>query len=993
MTVFIGRNVQRYATMLEMPAEIETIIASTRSAGKKIVPFLGSAASMFEPTSLPSWYKFIAMILSALEDQVPEAKEIVLSRQIVDDLYAGRIKAFEVTEAIAQRLGSDYLTVISSLANHEPNAFHGWIAEGLKNGDFPAIITTNFDRCIEDALVARGLRLCELTGDETTDRAALDEQSRIDQAKHVVVAYNPRGFKLLAQFPGIIGRESHAFILKLHGTARHPESCVDTAAQRLQGLSAPIAHVLSVILQRFPLFFMGFGGGDLETGLNYLRLQSERDLATVHWLVRPGDAEPDVFKMLARQMGNRFQIVRAAIPGKITGINTALASRIKQWGSDIGTFWARLVMIDLAALVGASEAVMRRLVLPVSADPGASKGINAAITKAIASRPDIGTSTSDQVAISTCVNQAADALARGDVREGFKRASDAVRLMRKGFPDARSLPDSWVPTAMLALSLEAAGLEDLAYTFGRDALEQAILAGSIEGIKFIERWIKDSHLSARESIVSTDAMKTSPVMIGPELLSYVPAFDNTNALLLGIPEATYIKAELHRALLTSDKVVIGPNFLLNSRVFITEVLSRDGKPDERYLGLIRPLLPRHQKVKKAGVQVDIDFVSNENPIAEYRTECQVNRADFLHEKIDPSYYTALDAFYSKHRDLFYWYDFDTIAGNYGGRTLGLLERKETVNNFSGDDAARVAEIIPAMREFVRACLEGGMLTRSQLYKFGNLFREPTSDAAFKKEFADAIARLGDTAAKTVMDARNEAIGKPWFYHHLFTILADSAYMTNLPIVFRFALSIDEQAKKLFDIISPIVKAELGKDVIFRMKSSTGTIRSIELARIDIEDILRLRESSPGIEFRKAFRDVSKFIGRESELVGIQSAYYEYIKKELTPPEEREIPPDISPEQPRAITPDILGPLAITVSRSRPISPMYDIPALDFPGLVPMVPVENVDGSDDMKKQIEQIKKVLVYSSPDNPWVKLYYDHVRFPGGKEGRYNVIVENDG
>ncbi len=47
----------------------------------------------------------------------------------------------------------------------------------------------------------------------------------------------------------------------------------------------------------------------------------------------------------------------------------------------------------------------------------------------------------------------------------------------------------------------------------------------------------------------------------------------------------------------------------------------------------------------------------------------------------------------------------------------------------------------------------------------------------------------------------------------------------------------------------------------------------------------------------------------------------------------------------------------------------------------------------MTDKIEKIKEELVYSSPDNPWIKLYYDRVRFPDGHEGRYNRLIEGDG
>ncbi len=47
----------------------------------------------------------------------------------------------------------------------------------------------------------------------------------------------------------------------------------------------------------------------------------------------------------------------------------------------------------------------------------------------------------------------------------------------------------------------------------------------------------------------------------------------------------------------------------------------------------------------------------------------------------------------------------------------------------------------------------------------------------------------------------------------------------------------------------------------------------------------------------------------------------------------------------------------------------------------------------MKSRIKKLEERLVYSDEKNPWVKLYFDRVRFPDEREGYYNRIVEGDG
>lgn len=44
----------------------------------------------------------------------------------------------------------------------------------------------------------------------------------------------------------------------------------------------------------------------------------------------------------------------------------------------------------------------------------------------------------------------------------------------------------------------------------------------------------------------------------------------------------------------------------------------------------------------------------------------------------------------------------------------------------------------------------------------------------------------------------------------------------------------------------------------------------------------------------------------------------------------------------------------------------------------------------MSARIERQEAVLVYSDPENPWVHLYFDRVKWPNGTLGRFNRIVE---
>jgi len=66
------------------------------------------------------------------------------------------------------------------------------------------------------------------------------------------------------------------------------------------------------------------------------------------------------------------------------------------------------------------------------------------------------------------------------------------------------------------------------------------------------------------------------------------------------------------------------------------------------------------------------------------------------------------------------------------------------------------------------------------------------------------------------------------------------------------------------------------------------------------------------------------------------------------------------------------------------------------------PVEPANEKDiqDMRKvqikidhaKVEKTEEILAYSDPENHWVKVYFDKVKFPNGESGRYNRIIENN-
>jgi len=150
--------------------------------GKDIVIMAGAGVSVAPPASLPGWSKMASAIASVLCDRLvrddPKFKGMAgflpqLEQQREDHRLPPDYQA-QVLEEVAGILyfeGLQALDVTCGNANHEA------IADLVATGRVKAIVTTNFDRLIEQALARRGLSFdCARTDDEFE---ALASRSRL----------------------------------------------------------------------------------------------------------------------------------------------------------------------------------------------------------------------------------------------------------------------------------------------------------------------------------------------------------------------------------------------------------------------------------------------------------------------------------------------------------------------------------------------------------------------------------------------------------------------------------------------------------------------------------------------------------------------------------------------------------------------------------------------------------------------------------------------
>ncbi len=98
-------------------------------------------------------------------------------------------------------------------------------------------------------------------------------------------------------------------ILKIHGSARAEDGLIDTVGQKLRGLAPLVRARLSELFAAHPLLVVGFSGGDLEFGSDYLSLHSvPAGVDRLFWTTRPGDP-PVSDPVLLQLVNNRGHFI------------------------------------------------------------------------------------------------------------------------------------------------------------------------------------------------------------------------------------------------------------------------------------------------------------------------------------------------------------------------------------------------------------------------------------------------------------------------------------------------------------------------------------------------------------------------------------------------------------------------------------------------------------------------------------------------------------
>ena len=216
-------------------AHLETI------RGKSLTLFAGAGLSLWHPSSLPTWSEFNQVLLEKAKERALQARPMgtevarALRDLKIDDVGS---KAFsnQLVEILA---GESYFDMVRALDAKRPNEAHRAVARLVRRGIVRAIITTNFDTLIERAL-------------------------KEERVPYVCYARN-LDYSRKKQ-PGCP-------IYKIHGSAGPEQTLIDTVGQKLRGLPSYVLARLAKLYRSHHVVVLGYSGGDLEFGADYLALR------------------------------------------------------------------------------------------------------------------------------------------------------------------------------------------------------------------------------------------------------------------------------------------------------------------------------------------------------------------------------------------------------------------------------------------------------------------------------------------------------------------------------------------------------------------------------------------------------------------------------------------------------------------------------------------------------------------------------------------------
>lgn len=226
------------------------------------------------------------------------------------------------------------------------------------DGSAAAVVTTNFDDCIERALEKAEANVYQLTGDRHVDGPQIVERIRNTTQRLVLVVSGPKSCQFAQALLPQLGKMV-SLLFKLHGSCYMPETCIDTRLQRRQGLPSYAVDILDTLLVGSVFFLVCFSGCDLNDNTDYLRMVHNRNAARLVWLQRPGDQVETGVKALcgvlqtADTADHGLCLLHGSMCGEQVEWNaepSEFANEVFNWSNSLGSSWCKLVVLDLIEL-------------------------------------------------------------------------------------------------------------------------------------------------------------------------------------------------------------------------------------------------------------------------------------------------------------------------------------------------------------------------------------------------------------------------------------------------------------------------------------------------------------------------------------------------------------------------------------------------------------------------------------------------------------------
>lgn len=215
----------------------------------EVIVMAGAGVSAGNPSALPGWKAVNAAIAEALcrriESSIDRPGWLSPLIPVIDtERGADRFPPDYQAQLIEEMCGDRYFRALQALDVDIISAAHDGIAALAGAGALKAVVTTNFDRLIEQAL----------------DRRAVE----------YVVAYDDAGYVDMLERLSTGGRGPLP-VVKIHGSVSDHRSMIDTLKQRKRGRSQHLHGCLDALESGYWLY-LGFSADDLKTDAKYLGL-------------------------------------------------------------------------------------------------------------------------------------------------------------------------------------------------------------------------------------------------------------------------------------------------------------------------------------------------------------------------------------------------------------------------------------------------------------------------------------------------------------------------------------------------------------------------------------------------------------------------------------------------------------------------------------------------------------------------------------------------